>query len=261
MTFSPADAALIAVVTASFVLEAIIGFGGTVFVVTLGAQLLPLDKLLPAFIPVGVLLSLAILWRDRRHVHGGLLLRRVLPFMGIGMAAGLAVPAAVGQAPLLVAFGVLTMALALPEALAVAGLRPGAAGADAGRPPLPRALSGGILALGGLVHGLFGAGGPMVVYFLGREHLDRRVFRATLAALWVCLNTVLLASYGIKGYFNAECGMRAALLLPGLLVGGALGQALHDRVDARLFRGAVFALLFLAGLSLAVRNLWAMGAS
>jgi uncharacterized membrane protein YfcA len=97
----------------------------------------------------------------------------------------------------------------------------------------------------------------MVVYFAGREALDKSVFRATLAALWVVLNVVLLASFVAREHLTLDTLQRSAGILPALALGALVGERLHGRVDMRHFRVAVFSLLFLAGLSLVIRNLMA----
>ncbi len=84
-------APLFAVVALAFAAEALTGFGGTVITVTLGAQLLPLDTLLPLYVPVNLLLSVWITLRDRSYVARPLLLRTMLPLIGAGMAAGLVI--------------------------------------------------------------------------------------------------------------------------------------------------------------------------
>jgi uncharacterized membrane protein YfcA len=122
--------------------------------------------------------------------------------------------------------------------------------------PLPRPLAAAVLTGAGVVHGLFGSGGPLVVYFLGREMLDKSVFRATLSTLWVLLSIVLCASFAQRGVLDADVLVRAAPLLVAVVVGGAIGDRLHARVDVEMFRMIVFSVLALAGLSLALRNLF-----
>jgi uncharacterized membrane protein YfcA len=124
--------------------------------------------------------------------------------------------------------------------------------------PLSRPKAAVVLAGAGVVHGLFGSGGPLVVYFLGREMLDKSVFRATLSTLWVVLSVVLCASFAQRGLLDTATLGRAAPLLIAVLVGGAIGERLHARVDVQAFRMIVFGVLALAGLSLTLRNLLAL---
>jgi len=246
---------LLALVTASFVLEAIVGFGGTVVVVTLGVHFLPLDALLPRYVPVSLVLSLWLMVRGLSGVEWGLLLRRILPFMGLGMAVGLAMQGTVDRRLLLGAFGVLVTVISVPEIRAFARRSPPTDPAPGGTVPLSRPVSAVVLAGAGVVHGLFGSGGPLVVYFLGREMLDKSVFRATLSTLWVVLSVVLCISFVQRGVLDTEVLGRAAPLLLGVVVGGAIGERLHARVNIRVFRVVVFVVLALAGLSLVLRNL------
>lgn len=252
---TPADAAFMPLVAAAFLLEAILGFGSTVLVVTVGAQFLPLDVLLPTYVPVNMLLSGWLVARHRSHVDRPLLLRRILPVMGTGMGVGLLLPEALPRGPLLGAFGLFVVALALPELIASRRRDTSPVPQAPQAAPLAAPLATAALFLGGAIHGLFGSGGPLVVYVMGRLGLDKGPFRATLSALWLILNAVLVANYVARGVLNGDTLLRSAALLPCLAFGAWLGERLHARVDVRLFRTSVFTLLLLAGLSLALRNL------
>lgn len=247
------DAALFALVTAALALEAVLGFGATVIVVSLGAQFIALDALLPAYVPVNLLLSVYLVATGWRSVDTRLLVGRVLPPMLLGMAAAMALPADLDASRLLVAFGVFTVGISVPEVWAALRAARGAA-ATPSRPP-GRLLGGGLLALGGVIHGLFGSGGPMVVYVLGRAGLDKTIFRATLSALWCVLSVALIVRFSLRGLMTEDTARRAALILPALLLGGTIGDRLHARVDVRRFRLSVFSVLALAGLALITRNL------
>jgi uncharacterized membrane protein YfcA len=181
-------APLFAIVLFAFTAEAVVGFGSTVLTVTLGAQLLPLDALLPAF---------AALELGR---------------------------------------------LAMPSRA---------------RPlPLTRLPGAAVLALGGVAHGLFGAGGPMVVYFASRELTDKGRFRATLSALWIVLNLVLLANYASLGLLGGASAKVTLTLAPALLLALFVGERLHRRVDERAFRPMIYLLLLFAGAALGARVLF-----
>ena len=249
------DWALPSLVALAFLLEAILGFGSTVIVVTVGAQFLPLDVLLPTYVPVNMLLSGYLVVRYRDQVDGALLVRRILPFMGLGLVAGLCVPGTVPRPILLGGFGVFVMALALPEVWAL--VRPSTGVSPTARPPLSRGAAAAVLGAGGFIHGLFGSGGPMVVYFTGRERLDKAAFRATLSALWLVLNAVLVGSFVSRGLLDESTLLRSAGLLPALLLGAVIGEVLHARVDVKVFRALVYTLLFAAGMSLALRSFFA----
>jgi uncharacterized membrane protein YfcA len=126
--------------------------------------------------------------------------------------------------------------------------------ADERSDPLPPPVAAGALAVAGVIHGLFACGGPLVVYVVGRSLHEKSAFRATLSALWLVMNAVLVTTMIVGGTINARTLLTSAWLVPPLLVGLFLGDRLHRRLDERAFRVAVFALLFVAASVLLVRS-------
>ncbi len=242
---------LFLIVLGAFFTEAVAGFGSTVLTVAFGAALLPLDTLLPAFVPVNLVLSFTLVWRHRDAIDGRLLVRRVLPFMLIGFPVGMfAFTRLAGdhERVLKLTFGALILALAALELLRVAR--------DRGAPsrPLPRPAAAALLAIGGAIHGAYSSGGPMVVYVLGRTDLDKRRFRSTLSTLWLGLGALLLAGYLQSGRVDRHTLGYSAMFLPAMLIGLFVGERAHDRVPARTFRVVVACLLLAGGALLAWTN-------
>lgn len=251
---SPASSALLlAIVGGAFFTEAVAGFGATVLTVAFGASLLPLGVLLPAFVPVNVALCLAILLRHRDAVDARLLLGTVLPWMLLGLPAGVLAFRSLGRVDegwLKLGFGAFVVAVSAFEL--ARGLRSG--GAAEPRPLRPNAARA-VLLLGGAVHGAWATGGPMVVYFLGRSGLDKRRFRSTLAALWAALGALLVAGYAEGGSLTAETGALSLAMLPAMLAGLVLGERVHHRISPAAFRRAVAVLLLFGGALLVSQNL------
>lgn len=239
---------LCAIVALAFFTEAAIGFGSTVITVTLGAHLVRLDVLLPAFVPLNLLLSTYMVSRHHAHIDWRTLGRRLAPPMGAGMAAGLVVYRLGTPRGLLLPFSLFVTALA---AIELWRLR---AGTMAAR-PLPRLAERSLLALGGVVHGLYGSGGPMVVYCASRLVTEKSAFRSTLSLLWLVLNVALLVQFATLGQLGAQSIRLSAYLGGSLLVGLLAGEWAHGRLGERLFRLAMYAVLGVAGGSLAVRTL------
>lgn len=217
----------------AFTVEGAIGFGSTVVAVSLGAQLVPLEVLLPAFVPLNIVLSLSLL---RGPIQWRTLGREIVPLVAVGIACGLVLAHVLTSTLLLVSFGVFVVALSGFE-LAKVQLRW----------PTP------LLVLGGVVHGLFGTGGPMIVYVTRRKIAHKTAFRATLAVLWLALNTVLMSNFLALGRTPDPMLMLVfgAAIVPGRLLGGRL----HHALDAARFERAVWCVLLVAGAALAVRAL------
>lgn len=235
------------IVLAGFATEASFGFGATVITVTLASQLFPIDFILPAVVPVNLLLSVYLVSRYRHAVDRTLLVRRVLPAMIAGVAVGLVVMRKSSDDSLKLAFAIFVVTLSLLELKRLFD----SDGAGANRRPVVGPLRTAMLFGAGVIHGLFGSGGPLVVYVAGREIDDKLRFRSTLGALWVTMGSMLLAGYAIGGLIDARTACVSLLLLPTVVVAVAIGERVHHAIDERPFRIAVFALLVVAGSALA----------
>jgi uncharacterized membrane protein YfcA len=197
---------MIALVAAlAFAIEASIGFGSTVFAATLGVAFVPLAQLIPAFVPVNLALSTILVARGRPDWR--VLAREIAPPVAAGMALGLLLPGARLQ----LVFAIFVIALSL---LQLARLR-----------VWPRPVRIALLFLGGVAHGLFGTGGPLVVSATRGRLADPR---ATYAVLWLVLNVALLASFS-----HVDLRLSAEIAL-GLPIGLWVGHRLHRKLDERV---------------------------
>lgn len=245
------------VVFLAFTTESALGFGATVVTVALGSLLLPLETILPAFVPLNVALSTYLAVRYRRDVELRLLLTRIVPLMGLGMPVGFLALRALGGARLTPIFGALVVVLAVVELVRLARASRSTATVDVpAATPTPRGelVSGALLLLAGIVHGAFATGGPLAVYVTGKRLADKARFRATLSALWLLLNAALVITYAATGSLDGATLRTSATLAVSLGAGTIAGELLHHRVPDRAFRLAVFVVLLLAGLMLVVRR-------
>ena len=236
------------IVLCALTTEAIIGFGSTVLTVALGAHLMALDLVLPAYIPVNMLLSAYLLWRQPGAIDRTLLLRRILPMVGAGLCVGLVIfrqGLGSGLLPWLAAFVI---------GLAVVELARIARGTAAQAKPIARLPAAALLMGGGIAHGLFGSGGPMIVYVASREVGDKTRFRSTLAVLWLILNAALCINYLALGLIGQPSLRLSLFLLPVVALAAPLGDTIHTRVNAGLFRILVYVLLLVSGAALAARS-------
>ncbi|MEZ4302010.1 MAG: sulfite exporter TauE/SafE family protein [Polyangiaceae bacterium] len=241
---------LIAIVAVAFTTEATVGFGATLITLALGSLVTSIDELLYAIVPLNLVLSTAVLARSFRHVDRRALGLGILPAMAVGFPIGVVAFERLPREQVRVGFGVFVAVLGAVELVAqVRQLR----GAPQER-PLSRGLALALLFLGGAVHGAFASGGPPVVYVCGRTLPDKRVFRATLSALWLLLGAVLFVVHTANGHIGATSLKTTALLVPGLAIGLAGGEFAHGRLPEKTFRLLVFALLVGVGIVLAVRG-------
>lgn len=240
---------LAGIVFVAFLVEAAAGFGSVVVAMTVGALWWPVPQLLAWLVPVNLVLSVYLVLRGRGALDWRFLGRRLLPLMAVGLAVGTLVASRANEAAWLKpAFGVFVVGVAawqLRRALSVHG-----EGAPLSPPLRAVALLGA-----GVIHGVYATGGPLAVFVSARELKDKASFRATLSALWVALNSLVLPRLVLQGEITATTLGTSALMLAPLGLGIVAGEWVHHRLDERRFRVAVAALLLLAGGVLAVSSL------
>lgn len=229
-------------VLGSYTVGTLSGFGSNVLVITLASHFVPVHELLPVLIPLNVALNAWLVARHHRAIDRTLLLRRVAPLMAPGVALGLLVLFHGSDTLLKTLLGAFVLAVGVLEL--TRHFRRSAS------PPLPRPASMALLATAGVFQGLFASGGPLVVWVVSREVADKGTFRATLAALWLLLNSAILVTYAAGGLLDAGSMRTTAVLLLPFAAGIVIGERLHDRIDQRTFRLVVFTLLALGGAAL-----------
>ncbi len=211
---------------------------------------MPIPILLALAVPLSILQTTYILVRHHDGVRWGLLLRRILPLMGAGMVLGYFVFADMAPAFLRRGFGGLILVLSIRELWAKFGSKKPEAVPAKGMHP---AASISAMFGAGIVHGVFATGGPLLVYALGKEGLDKHAFRSTLAGVWWVLNVALVVGFVLDGRYDATVAWQSLVLLPALPLGIVLGEWLHHRVDEDRFRTGIFFLLIAAAISLLLR--------
>lgn len=117
---------------------------------------------------------------------------------------------------------------------------------------IPAFVSYIFLLSGGIIHGAFAVGGPLIVLYSTKKIPDKGQFRATMCLLWATLNTVLILQYFIEKKLTIEVGRDLLFLLPFLVAGIIVGEIIHNKVSEILFKRIVFASLLLVGMAMVI---------
>lgn len=247
MTIELAFLLFAVVVVAAYVVQTATGFGAMLVCVTFGAQLIGLEEVIRLMVPLSFFQTGYIVIRHRDGIDWDLLLKQVLPLMAVGMGMAFLLLTWIGGPWLGLAFGVMVLALSARD---LRHLRLGDASVDK---PISKPASMAALLGAGVIHGIYAAGGPMLVYAIGREGLSKKAFRSTLSMVWIVLNVVLVTRFVLAGDYDREVALDILLLVPTVPLGILLGEWVHNKVDERNFKMAVLVLLVAAAISLIVR--------
>lgn len=247
-----AYALIFLVVLLSNTASSLTGFGGTILALPFVAMIIGLKLAVPVLVVQAWVLAVFICTEARRHISWRDW-AKIVGFVVAGLPVGLWAATVVPEDPLKVALGLFTLGVGVYGVIR----------------PMPhedsrerlvgwkgRALTA-LLAVGGVVHGAFATGGPLIVLYGTRAIRDKSVFRVTMSATWLTLNTILLAQWFVRGGFTGAQLHLAALCIPFTLAGMALGTLAHYRVNEVLFRRAVYAVLIAAAVMLLVSGLGA----
>ncbi len=221
--------------------QGITGFGCTMLSLPFITLLIGLPTAVPMLVIIGWLVALLIVIESRRHIVWREFLWIAIPVavtMPLGIWLANVLP--VNALKLVLAAFALTVGL---EGLLQQFRRTPPAAVS----PRTRQLASLFLPVGGILHGAFGSGGPLVIIYATRVIADKTLFRVTLCLLWTALNTILIGQWMVRGTLTPHIWKLAAFCVPFAVVGVWLGNRAHYKTDVVLFRKIVYAVLIASG--------------
>ncbi len=166
----------------------------------------------------------------------------LIPFMVVGVGAGLWVLRVMSIGTLAKVLGVFVITYAIYQMLPLSELRGS------------RAAATYCGFLGGLVGTLFGTGGPFYVIYLNLRGLERAAFRATFAMNFLIDGGVRLAAFAAAGLYGLQALGYLLAAVPiagaGLYVGGRIQTGLSQRA----FQLVIRVLLLVSGVALLLKR-------
>ena len=245
LSYSPATLAFAPlIVLLAYTVLGITGFGSSLTAMPLLAQLLPLRFAVPMLLLLDFSAGMIIGTRNR-SVIAHRELKRIVPFMFVGIALGATVLVHAPEKLLLFSLGIFVFAYAAYSMMA-----PVQAG------PIGPAWAAPLGTLGGLFSTLFGTGGPMFVIYLASRVHDKSALRATMTTMIAISSVSRFVIFVIAGlYAQQNMLLSVASLFPFMLAGLWLGNHLHHRLSAKRVVQGLWLILVVGGASLVVRSL------
>ena len=240
------NAAFLVVVFLSNIIQCVTGFAGTVLAMPFSVMLVGLDTARPILNVMGVAASVGVIAKYHKKINKKellLILGVTLPGMIVGaflknLLAGYGGVLFKILGALVILFAVMNFAAFL--------LKKDFAEKS-------RALGYAFLVAGGLVHGMFVCGGPLIVSYAGVKLKENDEFRATLSAVWIVLNSILMVTDAVSGSFGKETLLLTGVCLLVLLAAIVIGNRVAEKMSRKAFLILTYALMVISGVSLLLK--------
>lgn len=221
--------------------EGITGFGCAVLSIPFLAMLLGLDVAVQMMMMLGWCSSLLIVLDSRKHIVWKEF-ARITTLVGLGLPFGILAAKSVPQSTLKWVLAGFMVAVGAQGLVVQFGNKP-----VPKMTPRTRLLTSLFLPLGGVIHGVFGTGGPLIVIYAARAITDKTLFRVTLSMMWFVMASLM------TGHWIADSSLKPGVLglvaccVPITITAIHLGNKAHYRVNDLAFRKVVYSVLIASG--------------
>lgn len=233
-------ALLILIVAYTF--RGVTGFGSGLISIPLLALFLPLTFVVPFISILDISASIIHVIHTRQHVSWKVIFR-ALPFAVIGVTFGLFIIKSINTLILVKALGAFIILFAIYSLIS-----PTLKKNDSRVWPVFAGF------FGSLIGTLFGTGGPFYVFYFQLQHLDKTVFRATCAAVFLLDGLIRATGFTLSGFYTASVLLNILYALPIMFFAMYIGEHLHTNISQRAFQRAIGIFLILSGLALLFKS-------
>lgn len=225
------------VVFVANIVEGVTGFAGTMLAMPVSMFLVGVEEAKVVLNIVAIIVSLNIAFRSWREMNRKEVVK-ISGFMLIGMAVGIYLFSVLPSVVLMKIYGALIIFVAIRGLTVKKEMKISNGGLV------------GVLFLSGVIHGMFLSGGALLVIYAVNALKEKSVIRATLAPVWIILNTLMLIQEWISGRVTGKMlGLTGACVIP-VFVAIIIGSALHKRIRQDVFVKLTYALLVISGITL-----------
>lgn len=222
----------------AYTFRGVTGFGSGLIATPLLALSFPLTFVIPFISILDMTASLTHVMHTRQHISWKVILRAI-PFAFIGVPIGLFVLRTIDTLILVKALGIFIILFAVYSLIS---------------PTLKKSDSiiwpafGGFF--GSLIGAMFGTGGPFYVFYFQLQQLDKSVFRATCAAVFLIDGLIRATGFTISGFYTSTVLLNIAYALPIMFLAMYIGNHLHTNITQRTFQKAIGVFLIFSGFAL-----------
>lgn len=225
----------------AYTIQAITGFAGNIFAMPAGTMLLGLNSSISILNVMGFLAcgSLAIL--NIKHVNWKEFFK-IISVMIVFMLVGIWLDTIMPLHILLKVYGAVIVVVGLKNLIFPS------------QKFLPEWMLWIILALAGLIQGMFVSGGALLVIYAVQKLRDQQQFRITLSLIWAVLNLIYACIAFQAGHFTGDVIQVILMCIPVAIVATWLGSRLQKKISREKFLKLTYMLLLFVGVVLLVTS-------
>lgn len=221
------------------IVEAITGFAGTMLAMPVAMSLLGIQEAKVILNVVAIFVSTVLACKNTGAIQKREV-TKITGFMLLGMVGGLEILRLFPVLFLEKAYGILLLLVAIKGLVFQKSI------------PLPKWMGVIVLLGAGLLHGMFLSGGSLLVIYAVAVLKEKSVIRATLAPVWLILNSFILIYDLLQRNFTPRTLVLSALCLPAAALALWIGNWLHKKIPQSFFIRLTYSLLILSGLTLLI---------
>ncbi|MEG0302918.1 sulfite exporter TauE/SafE family protein [Gordonibacter sp.] len=225
----------------AYTVQAITGFAGNIFAMPVGTTLLGLNSTVSILNAMGFFACGLLALMNIKHVNWrelGKILAVMVVFMMVGIWLDTIMPLHI----LLKIYGAVIVVIGAKNLLFKR------------QKFLPEWALWVILALAGIVQGMFVSGGALLVIYAVQKLRDQQEFRITLSMTWTVLNFIYACIAFQQGHFTGDVLQIILMCIPLAVIATVLGSKLQKKISRERFLKLVYVMLLLIGIVLVVTS-------
>lgn len=232
------------VIICSNIIQGITGFAGTLIAMPFLIMLVDLETAKQVLNLLGILASLMIIIKDYKLIKKKQLLI-ILFWMTIGLVIGMIIYKIAPRRILLIVFPLFVLAVGIKGILKHNNETTVNSSNDK-----TTVIDILLLLFAGIIHGLFVAGGPLLVIYATEKIMEKNSFRATLSAVWIFLNSIMLIQAITANTITVSMSKYMLISIIPMFAGVIIGNYLLTKLSQQFFMKLSYTLLILSGISL-----------
>ncbi len=218
----------------SFMMQGITGFAGTILAMPLCIEIMSYEVAKPILNIVGIFAGLYIVITDYKYIDFKQI-RKIIAFMVIGTIIGLFI-----YRYKLINMDILYFAFIC--FVGYVGIK-GLFFPNIKKKKNNNFLSVIVITFAGIINNIFNTGGPILVGYASNAMEDKRVFRATLAMVWVISNSTIVVTDVINNLITRQTLIMSLIGIPILILATFIGSKIYHHIKPAHFTKITYILL------------------